>query len=225
MKPAAHSARSESALDRFRSSMVIDYEKWHDGTGYDLGAIADASPAERAAIERLLLDRGVRDWRDVEALARLDTETGRAALREAIRNGDDEIGVAVSRHAPALLDEAERADSLIRALETAAPFAGLTATLDEVARFHPPEVIDALFRATLARDGEVAVHLAALVLFLHGKAGAPFDAAHRPFLLRFNTADRGEREAVFRELCERVAADASAFLRNRRRGKPAANRR
>lgn len=205
------------ALERFRRSMVIDYEKWHDGVGYDLDAIAAASPAERAAIERLLLDRGVRDWRDAEALAALDTAGARAALRDALRSEDAEIRLSVTRYAADLVDEAGRADSLVRALETAAPFAGLTEALDQAAVFHPPAVIDALFRAALSREGEVAVHVAALLLFLHGKADELFDMAQRPFLLRFNTDDRGEREAVFRELCARVGVEPESLLAKVRR--------
>ena len=57
--------------------MVIDYEKWHDGVGYDLDAIREASQDERQAIEILLFNRGTRDWRDVEALAALDTARAR----------------------------------------------------------------------------------------------------------------------------------------------------
>ncbi len=33
---------------RFRESMAIDYYKWHDGIGYDITLIAEASPRERA---------------------------------------------------------------------------------------------------------------------------------------------------------------------------------
>jgi len=206
------SAGSRSALDRFQSSMVMDYEKWHDGIGYDLAALAEATPSERDAIERLLLDRGTRDWRDVEALALLDTPAARAALREALSSGDAEIRLAVTRHAPALIGEAQRAASLVQALKSAGPFAGLTQVLDEAEQFHPPEVVEALLQGTLEREGDVAVHLAALLLFLHGKADEPFDMEHRPFFLRFNTDDRAKREAAFRELCGRVGADAQTIL-------------
>ena len=36
------------AVSRFRASMNIDYEKWHDGIGYDLDALRAASNGERA---------------------------------------------------------------------------------------------------------------------------------------------------------------------------------
>ena len=36
----------DSAVRRFERSMVMDYEKWHDGTGYDLEALKEATPDE-----------------------------------------------------------------------------------------------------------------------------------------------------------------------------------
>jgi hypothetical protein len=84
---------------------------------------------------------------------------------------------------------------------------------DEAEEFHPPGVVETLFRGALNRDGEAAVHFAALLFFLHGKADEPFDWNHRPFFLRFNTDDRKERIAVFRELCEIVGVDPKQYLR------------
>jgi hypothetical protein len=60
--------------------MAIDYEKWHDGIGYDIDAIKLASPAERKTIERILIAHTPRDWRDIEALAQIDTERVQAFL-------------------------------------------------------------------------------------------------------------------------------------------------
>ncbi len=97
-------------------------------------------------------------------------------------------------------------------LQTAAPFGGLSATLEEAAAFHPPGVVDALLRGTLGRPGDVAVHFAALLCFVHGKSSEAFDWNHRPFFLRFNTTDRAEREAAFRELCETIGVDAVKYL-------------
>ena len=211
----------ESASARFARSMQLDYERWHDGVGYDLAALDDAGPDERAAIEAMLLAHAPPGWRDVEALALLDTPRARAALRSWMDDGSAEVRLAVARHAPALIDERQRVASLVRALETAELYGGLTQALDEAAWLHPPEVIAALLRGALERDGEVAVHLAALLLFVHGRAEAPFDMAHRPFLLRFNTADRGAREAAFAELCLRLGLDPRAAA-GARRGRRAA---
>ena len=86
-------------LRRFERSMVMDFEKWHDGTGYDLDALRAMSPTEKLSAE-------------------------------------------------------------------------------------------------------------ALVLRIHGKAPEPFDMAQRPFFLRFNTEDPGERETMYLELCEKIGVAA-----------------
>ncbi|MCK5744708.1 MAG: hypothetical protein KAH44_00765, partial [Oricola sp.] len=75
-----------------------------------------------------------------------------------------------------------------------------------------PEVIDALLIAALRGDGEAAVHFAALLLYLRGKAEGAFDWSRRPFFLRFNTDDENEREAAFRELCAEIGRDADALI-------------
>ena len=178
-----------SALARFEASMVMDFDKWHDGIGYDLDAIAQATPDERAAIEKLLVPRATSDWRDVEALAALDTPGARKALEHALRSGSSEIRLAVSRHAPHLVPDAKRTASLVRALEGAELGGGLSQAIDEAAAYHPPKVVDALFRGALAREGVAAVHFAALLFYVHGKARSPFDDAQRPFFLKFATPE------------------------------------
>ena len=163
-------------------------------------------------MESLLLERGTQDWRDVEALAALDTPKARAALRAALENPDHQIRAALARCAPELIGPQARIASLVAALEGADFYGGLTQTLDQVEAFHPPEVIDALFRGVLARDGEVAVHFAAMLMFLHGKAGDAFDWEQRPFYLTFHTTKRAEREAAFQQLCGKIGVDGSRYL-------------
>jgi hypothetical protein len=201
-----------SAVGRFEQSMVIDYEKWHDGIGYDLEALRAATGDERTRIEDLLLTRGVYGWREVEALAALATPKAHAALVRAMAQGKHEVRMAVLQHAPQLLGEAERTKALVTALERAEFYGGLTQALDEVETFHPPAVIDALFRGVLTREGDVAVHFAAMLAFLHGQATEAFDWAQRPFFLRFHTIDRREREAAFRELCAKIGVQAEDHL-------------
>ena len=96
----------------------------------------------------------------------------------------------------------------MRAIRSAKPFDGLSDILDEAEAFHPPEVVEALLRATQRGDGEAAVNFAALLYYLHGKAESSFDWAHRPFFLRFNTDDRAERMAAYRELCAQIGKNA-----------------
>jgi len=209
-RPAA--AASDSPLDRFEKSFQIDHEKWHDGIGYDLDAIREASPEERASIEALLLQRGVRDWREVEALAALKSPRARAALRSAMTSHRHALALAVVRHAPDLVDDAARTALIVRGLERARPFDGLTQILMQVEDFHPAPVIEALFRNTIRREADVAVHFAAMLMFVHGQAETSFDRDQRPFFLTFNTQDPTARKAAFRELCRKIGVDAQRYL-------------
>ncbi|MBL9191853.1 MAG: hypothetical protein JNJ82_05815 [Opitutaceae bacterium] len=214
--PARASARKTSAVqttdadrvERFRASMALDYDAWKEGTGYDLSLLRGASPADRAAIEALLLARTPpENWRDIEALAALDTPRAREVLQAALADPHPAVRLAVHRFAPELLSEQRRTESLVQALATAETFGGLTETLAEVEQFHPPPVITALLRGLVERDGPTAVHLAAMLYYLHGKADSPFDWSHRPFFLRFHTTDPAEREQAARDLCSALAID------------------
>jgi len=107
----------------------------------------------------------------------------------------------------------KRETRLISALQNDGLYGGLSEAIDEAAEFHPPGVVKALLSGALHRDGEAAVHFAALLSFIHGKAPEPFDWNQRPFFLRFHTADRGERAAAFRELCAVIGVDPERYLR------------
>jgi hypothetical protein len=203
----------DTAVARFMRSMEIDYGKWHDGVGYDIDVIRQAKPDERAEIEELLLSRPIADWRDVEALAAIDSPGTRAALEKTFRHGNHELRSAVIDHAPQLVSDDRRAASLVAALKSADIYGGLSRTLDQVEDFHPPEVIDALFRGLLERDGEAAVHFAAMLMFLHGKASEAFDWDQRPFFLQFHATDSAERRRLFRELCDKIGVDADTTLK------------
>jgi hypothetical protein len=208
---------SGSLVERFEQSMAIDYEKWHDGIGYDVALIAQATPEERTGIERLLLARGGADWRDVEALALLDTPAARKALNAAMRSGNAEIRAAVMRHAPALVSDEQKKISLLEGLLKADFYGGLSQTLDAVSKYHPPEIVAALLRGVLERKAEGAIHFAAMLMFIHGKAKSAFDWDHRPFFLKFGTPDRAEREVLFRELCAKIGVNPDPFLTNKNR--------
>jgi hypothetical protein len=200
---------SGTAFDRFVRSMAVDFEKWHVGTGYDLTVLAEAGPGDRARIESLLMARGCRDWRDVEALAALNSPGARHALVEVFQRGNAEIRAAVLRSAPDLASREERIAALVSALGSAEVFGGLTQALLEVEEFHPPEIVDALFRGVLERDGAVAGEFAAMLLYLHGQADSAYDMAQRPFLLRFQEE---ERVPLFRELCAKVGVEPGRYL-------------
>jgi hypothetical protein len=210
--PRRQAALGESA-NRFLTSMNITYEMWHDGIGYDLDALNQIPASELPAIERLLIEHRPRDWRDIEALAQIDSPTARKEVEAALKDTDAKVRQEAMQYAGDKADPAERERLLIHTLRGADLFTGLSEAIDECEEFHPPAVIDALFRGALNRDGEAAVHFAAMLFYLHGKAKEPFDWDHRPFFLRFNTSDRKERKAVFHELCEIIGVDPKKYVR------------
>ena len=204
---------SSVLLQRFEKSMVMAFEKWHDCIGYDIDAIKSASPTEREAIEQMLLTHSPRDWRDIEALAQIDTTRAREAIKQAINHPNPDVRVAVTRYAPDLVTDRERTRSIVDGLRNAELFGGLSQVLDDVAEYHPDVVKEALISGLLKRKGDVAVLFAAMLFYIFGKADEPFDMAQRPFFLLFNTEDRVERVAVFRELCEKLGINAEKYLR------------
>jgi hypothetical protein len=201
----------DSPLQRFEKSMEIDYEKWHDGVGYDTDAIAAASIEERKAIEQMLIHHTPRDWRDIEALAKIDTKNTRQTIKKAIEDPNPDVRVAVTRFAPNLVTNSQRTQSIIDTLQHAEIFSGLSQTLDDIEEYHPTEVKETLIRRLLTREGEVAVLFAAILFYLYGKAKEPFDMKQRPFFLRFNTKNKTEREEAFRELCKQLNIDPEKY--------------
>jgi hypothetical protein len=212
---SAASVRDEAGLtpvQRFKRSMAGNFEQWHDGIGYDLEALRAMSPAERESAEAMLIGRGVRDWRDVEALACFPSPAARKALRTALNQGNPEVCLAIMRHAPELVPDSNRIAFLVEALQTTLFFGGMGQTLDQVADFHPAPIVEVLLRGALEQSGDVAVHFAAMLCFIHGQASEPFDLAQRRFFLRFNTGNRVERQTLFRELCKMIGVEANRYL-------------
>jgi hypothetical protein len=201
------------AYKRFMASTEIDYERWKEGEGYDLDALRASEPDEQFRAEHWLLGRADEDWRDLEALLALGTDTARAAVAAQLRTGKLEQRLNAARllaDDPAVAGDVEAA--AVAGLESALLFYGLSIALDLATTLRTPALIDALFRAALRDEGEAAVHAAARLAFIHGKAREEFDWTLRPLFLRFNTQDRAEREAAFRELCGICAVDPEPFL-------------
>lgn len=186
------------ALTRFEESREMNYDRWRDGTSYDIAALMRVSEPARSAIEGSLIP--AKDWRDVEALVALGTPRAEEALVEASKSVDVGLRMAVMSRAPHLVADALRLASVLMALETAAIFGGLSQTLDQVEEFHPPAVIESLFRGLLHRPGDVAYHLATSLAVIYGKLSSQYDWSLRPQLLAFNTTDMTERREAFLKL-------------------------
>lgn len=216
--PPSPPAPDSPQLLRFRRSLAIDFNAWHDGIGYDLEALRQAEPADQVAALGLLRRDGLGDWRDVEALACLTAfpvvaSPAAMLLRRLWREGPAVLRMAVLRHAPQLVGVRERRRALVQALGEVQPFEGLSECLEEVRRDHPPMVLRALWAAAAERPRSVAVHCAALLAHLYGLAKSPFDLAQRPLFLRCGSDDPAERTQALAELRRRVRATGARLPR------------
>ena len=147
-------------------------------------------------------------------LSHINTPAARQAIKAALKHPSIEVRIAASRYAENGDDDNDddREAALTDALEHSDIYGGMSQTLDQVQSFHPQPVIDALLRGTLAREGEVAFHFAAMLFFLFGRADSAFDWNHRHFFLKFYTIDRNERTALFKELCQIIGVNPEKYL-------------
>ena len=200
------------AWRRFMASTDIDYERWHEGIGYDLAAVGELEADEKVRAEGWLRARASEDWRDLEALLALGSETGKAAVVEQLRVGKLEQRLAAARLLASDPDLAADIESAtVAGLESALLYGGLSTALDLAVEHRTPAMIDALFRAALRDEGEAAVHAAARLAYVHGKATEPFDWERRPFFLEF-AKSRSARRAAFRRLCAECGVDPGRYL-------------
>lgn len=202
-----------AAYERFMASTNIGYEQWHDGEGYDVEALTSLEGRERSEAERWLLARAANDWRDLEGLLAIGTPAGKSAVVEQLRHEKLEQRLWAAKY---LADEAslaaDREAAVVAGLGSALLYGGLTVALDIATSERTPAMVDAMFRAALRDEGEAAVHAAARLAFIHGKAKEAFDWDLRPLFLRFNTPDRAERAAAFRDLCTLCRVDPAPYL-------------
>jgi hypothetical protein len=202
-----------AVYQRFMASTNIDYVRWHDGEGYDLAALGELAGRERTDAERWLVARAGNDWRDLEGLVTLGTASARAAVVEQLRDGTLEQRLWAARYlAGDAALAADREAAIVAGLRSAVLYGGLTVALDLATEERTPAMIDALFRACLRDQGEAAVHAAARLAFIHGKAKEEFDWELRPLFLRFNTTDAAERAAAFRDLCKLCGVDPATYI-------------
>jgi hypothetical protein len=203
-------SKSDSAKKRFVKSMERDYEKWHDGTGYDLSALDEMTESDRDSMVELLRKDLQEPWHSFEALAHINTPEALSAIKEGLSHPLFEIRIAASRFAKNADKDRERI--LIEALEKSDIYEGLTQALEQIETFHPQAVVDALLRGLTRRGDTAAVNFAGILLYIHGKADSPFDWDKRPFFLRFGASDPDERRNAFVELCGIIGVDPKRYL-------------
>jgi hypothetical protein len=194
---------SASAYQRFLASTVITYDQWHDGEGYDLAALSKMSDAERGRVQAMMIQRPI-EWREIEVLEALDSAGSWQAIEQVFARAaevDTRLAAAAALDRRGALNppiDEVIAEAILR-LETIQ--GGSTRAL-LMAESHPTEPVKrALLRAS-GRKNEIAMHCAALLCFLSGKAKEPFDWELRPLFLRLAPDnEESDRMAAFREVC------------------------
>ena len=202
--------RSTQAKKRFLESMEMNYEKWHDGTGYDLNALDEMTKEDKDSIVSMLTTNLDEPWRTFEALERINTKQSRSIINDSLNHHSLQVRIAASRFAKD--SDAARQRVLVEAIERAELYEGLTQALSEVETFHPKGIIDALLRGLIKRGDTCAVNFAGMLLYIHGKADSSFDWDKRPLFLRFNTPDPNERKNAFVDLCKIIGVDPKPYL-------------
>ena len=194
---------------RFLDSMNIDYSKWHDGVGYDLDALRKLSPDEQTKVENIVIERGVNDWRDIDALAEIGSEKALSALKNALQSETYEVRIrAVERLSEkGIISEREIETILVETLPLVDILNGQTFTLLLAEEYPTPAVKRVLLWCTLHGNEDIRVHAAALIYFLYGIAASSFDWDHRPFYLRFNDENMSNRKLAYDELCKEIQVD------------------
>jgi hypothetical protein len=203
-------AKRKEARKRFIDSMEMNYEKWHDGIGYDLNAVDEMTQEDRDSIVEMLSANLDEPWRVFEVLDHINTPKAIATINRALTHSSLEVRIAASRFAKGA--DADRERVLIEALEKSDIYEGLSQALDEVETFHPKGIVDALLMGLLKRGDSGAVNFAGMLVYIHGKADSSFDWNHRPLFLRFKTDDLKEREKAFIEICRIIEVDPKPYL-------------
>lgn len=197
------------SYQRFKRSMMINYDSWRDGTPYDVDALADVTERERDLLTDELCEKGSLDWRDVEALRALATPKALERLSKAADAQTDSGGIE------AFMDEVAQGWSpeiearFIDKLERVQSMTGALDRLYDIAEAHPtPAAIAQLLRnARIHSDPVVRYSMGAFLAELTGHADSrhTMDEAIRPHLLNLNSADYKAYKAAVAWLEDKVA--------------------
>jgi hypothetical protein len=194
------------AYGAFVKSMEMDYDKWHDGVGYDLDTLSKLTPEEcNSAALMLIAHLGTTgDWRELEALVRIGTPLALGAVRRAQETGPLRTRLYALRQLMAAGEKIDPDPLIAEAFAEGDLYGGLSTAIDLAAEYRRASLIPMLLARTLEGTPEARIHAAALAWFLAGKSDEPFDMSERPLFLCFGEEDKGVRRAAHAELTRRM---------------------
>lgn len=192
----------------FLDSMVMDFDKWHDGIGYDLEVLGQLESEERDSIEELLIKnlKHAGNWRDVEALASLGTTSARAAVDKARFHNNTKVRKYALRIWLDTQDSKDMTKKDVAELEEQVVQAVKHGDFEIAERMPTMRVKKALLDSMLGFKSEIRVSAAAFLLYLCGQASEPFDWSQRPFFLLFSDSQRDPkmRQLAWEHLRKRI---------------------
>ena len=197
--------------DLFLASMKLGYVEWHDGIGYDLDALDGMSGEERQEVETILISQKDSDWRCSEALFRIGSPRSLDALLASTKGPNREVRFRAAELLHTIGRFPDLSDLIVESIHNAKIGEGFAEGMRWAALCKTPKVIAALLEELLNPTNGNAVHFAAMLYFLFGKATEPFDWRYRPIFLKFLTNDPDERRSLFNELCATLGIDAKTY--------------
>ena len=195
------------AFLRFKSSMMLDYDKWKDGEPYDLAALAEVTPDEARQLADEIAAKAKLDWRDVEALRAIDTPRARARIKTAARLQSDGGGAEAFGEEVAT-DWSPSAEKRLLAKLTKAQL--MDAALDrllEMADAHPTEAVrKRLWKLATTGEKDTRYTYGAFLLYLSGHAADWYgwNTSHRPHLLDMTHETGSKQTAAIAWLKDKV---------------------
>jgi hypothetical protein len=194
------------AYSKFMASLELDHERWHDGEGFDLEALANIDASERGDVVWELARREA-TWREIEALEQINIPPAFMAIKRALRDSESIDTRLAAAEALANMDKVEEPVDAVLAREIR-KLDGIEDGCSRallMAEEHPTEAVKkALLGASLNRT-ESAMHCAGVLCYLAGVGKEPFDWDLRPLFLRLGPEEpEDDRKAAFKELCELV---------------------
>src|SRR4051812_39215162 len=122
--------------------MTLDYDRIHNGYGYDLEALDELTPDELIRAEDLVIAQRLSGWREIDGLNHLGSSHAIAEMMKALHSAEIEVrmratGYLVSRK---LITEGDVEDIIINALGKTTILNGLAFTLRLVTEYPTPAV-------------------------------------------------------------------------------------
>jgi hypothetical protein len=194
------------AYQLFLDSMIMDFDKWHDGIGYDLEALERLNPKERASIEKLLIMKleEAGNWRDVQALIALGTTSALKAADRARFHKKDRVRHYALRKVLTIQVLRDATTSDMTELEEQAIQAVKHGNFEMAECMPTMRVKRALLYSAREGGRETRGSAAAFLLYLCGQTSEPYDWSQRPFFLRFAADDPTTLQQTWEELRKRT---------------------